>query len=496
MQWKSAVPGKLSGWRNFTVPTAFLLAALVGCGGDATVPVPAKAPQPFAGQKFRIRCENAVVGSEFARRANAWAKRAGAEIVASAAAPTEWDVAIIRPAELGAFVAANEALPIPEALRDASHPLQWSRLLPLSIDRLAGWGTEARAVPLAGEAYVLAYRAERFTDTKAGEDFSRKHGRPLTVPTTWEDFATVAEFFANRGLPSLPSVANDADRLLREFHHVAACYDRPPVTGAAFGELMRDAKSRDASVNQFLAFHHDLQTGEPRLLKPAFLEAAKWLHRTAPCRAPVGTPPVMAVVSLSELAQLQPISSIGVAPLPGTKVSYDAKTGRAMPPADKNKGLNFVPYHGAGGWIGVVRTGRPNPEAAFDLLADLSRLERSAELLSDPALGFGPFRVEHLDQSHETLWQRYGFDAQQTHRLAEAIRYDLDVGLANPAIALRGADQAELMKLLGEQLNRIVTGAVSPEEAMKAADAAWRKADSARPAEALKQERRRSAGLQ
>nr|WP_168219342.1 extracellular solute-binding protein [Limnoglobus roseus] len=447
------------------------------------------------------------------RRAGAWAKKTGATVSFAPPGTPNADIVVIRPTELGAWVAKNDTRKLPDELRDANNPLQWSRYLIVETERLASWAGEAQSIPLAGEAYLIAYRADRLADPKAGQDYSAKFGRPLAPPATWEEFADIAEFFADRGQPSLPSLAEDPERVLREFHFVAACYDRQAIAGTTFTAQMKDGASRDTPISKMLAFHHDIETGQSRLLKPAFVETAKWLPRVARCRmkadgagkadpiaALVSGPAVMAVVSLRELGRLPKDGgaappTIGVAALPGTKVSFDGKDGQPRSAGDNGKGANFIPYFGAEGWLGIVRNSCPDPAAAFDLLSELSRLERSAELLSDPTLGFGPFRAEHLDQAHESIWQRYGFDEKRSRQLADAVRRSVDVGLANPVIAARGPDQADQMAILARELAPVAAGTRSPEEALAAADAAWRKADSTRPPEALKAERRQSAGL-
>lgn len=505
MQWKSSEPSKVSGLGNLTAPIALAVVFLSGCSNGSAPPPATKSRQPFAGAKLKIGCVDPQVALELGRRAAVWSQRTGATATFQPGHPADADVVVIPPRELGAWVAKNDAKPVPEDLRGSTHPLQWSRLLTISSERLAGWGGDARAIPIAGESYVLAYRADKLADPKAVQDYAAKFGRPLVPPATWEEFADVAEFFADRGQPSLPAAAEGPHRFLREFHMVAACYDRLALGGTT-ATAERAESNTDTSAAKMLAFHHDIDTGEPRLLKPAFVEAAKWLKRTARCRATgeggdptaalVSGPAVLAVVSLAELGRLPKTAAavsptIGVAALPGTKVWFDPKDGRPQPPGDKVKGVNYVPYFGEGGWVGVVRTSSANPDAAFDLLADLSGLSRSAELLSDPALGFGPFRAEHLDEAREAIWQRYGFDAERSRQLANAIRHYVGIGLANPVVAPRGADQQNLTRLLADELRK----AASPEDAMKAADAAWRTADAARPPEAVRTERRQGAGL-
>ncbi len=501
MQRNSAFQGKLSDWR---ICTTLLVGILVGCNGDAGPTAVPKVRQVYAEIQLKIGCDDSSIAREIARRAAAWQARTGAIVHVSTV--QDCDIVIVPPGELGARVARRDAIPVPGEIRNSAHALQWSRFLSIWSDRLASWGGEPHGVPLAGECYVLAYRADKFADGAA------KFGRPIAPPATWEDYAELAELFARDGTPSLTALPRDADRALREFHFVAACYDRLSLSGTDFNNLIQNPAIRETSTVSMLSFHHDAVSGEPRLKRPAFAAAAKWYQRTARCRPKTANGDsnpirelksgraVMAIVSLSELGRIEKSDgaadrTIGIAPLPGTKVWLDPAIGEAKPPADQVRGVNFVPYFGGGGWIGVVRSSCQNPEAAFEFLAEVSGLERSTELLSDPALGFGPFRVEHLDQPRETVWQRYGFDVEQSKRLIAAIRHQTGSSLANPAVGLRGSDRADLLRLLAAELAKVADGTATPEKAMADADAAWREADAKRPPDAVKLERRQAAGL-
>src|SRR5262245_2779405 len=136
---------------------------------------------------------------------------------------------------------------------------------------------------------------------------------------------------------------------------------------------------------------------------------------------------VVALLTLAELGRLPRegdtlADRFGLAPLPGTRSWFDPETRTARSPPDQVRGVNYVPYYGSGGWVGIVREKCEAPDAAFDLLAELAGPARSSERLSDPGFGFGPFRSEHLEPQREGVWQRYGLDPDRSKQLAAALR--------------------------------------------------------------------------
>jgi multiple sugar transport system substrate-binding protein len=207
---------------------------------------------------------------------------------------------------------------------------------------------------------------------------------------------------------------------------------------------------------------------------------------------------VVAVLSLAEVGRLPRDEKTGevaarfkLAPLPGTRTYFDAAGQRK--PAERQ--ANYVPYLGSGGWVGVVFKRVPAQEAAWDLLAELASPTAAAARLSDPNLGAGPYRTEHLDESRDQVWLRYGFDAARMRELSAAMRRYVRPEVSNPALVLRTPDQAKLMALLEAEVRRAASGSLAPAEAMKEAQAAWQKLDAAHAHEELVRWRRNAIGL-
>jgi ABC-type glycerol-3-phosphate transport system substrate-binding protein len=181
----------------------------------------------------------------------------------------------------------------------------------------------------------------------------------------------------------------------------------------------------------------------------------------------------------------------GVAPLPGTR-SYFDPTGQ-LKQADRRG--NYVPYLGAGSRVGVVFDRSPHRDAAWDLLADLAGATGSTALLTDPAVGAGPFRTEHLDEGRDELWLGYRFDPERTGQLARAVRQYVSQTTVNPALPLRSPDQGELMAALEAEVRKAAAGQVLPDQAMRQAQAAWEKHDAGRKPDELATWRRNAAGI-
>ncbi|OWK38728.1 extracellular solute-binding protein [Fimbriiglobus ruber] len=481
----------------------------LGCGG-ATAPPPAAggADKPFAGVTLTATCPDETFARELTARCAAWAGRTGAKVVVESkprADAGRGDVVVIRPTEIGAFAAKGDLLPLPSSYQGSGHALQWPRIVDIYQKSLSGWAGEVVALPLAGDGYVLAYRADRFADNAHRAAFQQKHARPLAAPATWEEAAEVAAFFADADKkPSLPPVPADPARLLTEYHQVAACYDRAKVAGGA--------ESADPhATERALSFHIQAETGRPRLSAPGFTAAAAWLHAAVPFRAPLGGPggtdPVyaldqgsaaLAVLSLAEVGRL-PRDPSGVvaarfriANLPGTRTYFDP-TGQRVPAArDAGPQGNFVPYLGSGGWVAGVATGCAAPDAGWDLLAELAGVTASLATIGEPTVGAGPFRIEHLDPA---AWIRYGFDKNRTVDLAQGMRHYLGTDVTNPALALRTPDQAALMAALETEVRAAATGKSDPAAAIARAVDAWTTHDAAQKPEDLTKWRRNAVNL-
>jgi multiple sugar transport system substrate-binding protein len=59
-----------------------------------------------------------------------------------------------------------------------------------------------------GDMFALYYRKDIFEDPKMKEAYQRKFSKPLVVPTTWEDYAQVAQFITDQMAPAVYGAAH------------------------------------------------------------------------------------------------------------------------------------------------------------------------------------------------------------------------------------------------------------------------------------------------
>ncbi len=95
--------------------------------------------------------------------------------------------------------------------------------------------------PDDGDVFVMYYRKDIFGDPKLQEEFKAKHGRDMSVPKTWAEFAEVGQFLTDKLAPNT---------------YGAAFFRQPPYTMFMFQERFRteggkffDADTMKAAIN-------------------------------------------------------------------------------------------------------------------------------------------------------------------------------------------------------------------------------------------------------
>jgi multiple sugar transport system substrate-binding protein len=441
--------------------------------------------RPHAGVVLTAAVSDPADADLLRQLARSWGTRSGAEVrITDVPWDGTTDIGLIRAAEMPRWAEAGQLREGPAALKSANDPYRWDDLIPVYPDRLLTWGQRTYALPVAGEGMVLVYRKDAF-DGKAG--------RPAEPPATWDDLAGYgnAEFRGQKYLPPLPAAA---DRLQAEFFAAAACYDRLAVGRLAPGERIQES---------FFAFQFDPTTGAPRLTARSFEKVADLYRRMQAARSTAADAATafrtgeakVGVLSLAELGQLgaDVAEKLGVAPLPGTRITFDAD-GQEQPTPQGT--VNRVPYVGWGARLGVVSANCADPAAAWDFFADAGLPDRTAlELISAPRWGAGPYRTSQLETKAQPRWYAYGLTANDTERLTSALRDNLGLGVQNYRLRLRTPNQHDLTAALDAELRKTIRGETSPAAALKAANDRWAEIIRRQPAAEWQKQARKSLGL-
>ena len=105
-----------------------------------------------------------------------------------------WDIAFIVTDWIAEAVAAGALLDLAPRMREQpvpDYPAGWAP----SLTRFQSFGDAVYGLPYHDGPECLVYRRDLFADPAAQAAFAEQHGRPLAVPRTWDEFATVARFF-------------------------------------------------------------------------------------------------------------------------------------------------------------------------------------------------------------------------------------------------------------------------------------------------------------
>lgn len=417
---------------------------------------------------------------------------------------------IVPPASLPRWAAADQLLPVPEAISQRGTPFEWNGLLPLYRELLLKWDRKPFGLPIVGESSVCLFRDDLFSLPEWQDKFRVWHEarRQKTkdppclfrAPATWQEFATLAEFFrehhpSGKPGPSLPPLPADSAALDRLYYQVASSFARRAVRP--------DEPQGPDHQDLVFSFHYDLQTGQPRLATPGFVAALDLLRRLQACRAPgtaaqpeqalIQGQAVLAIADAGWLVEVQKQPAlrdkVGAAPVPGSTTYFTPKGEEKV----LTEGFNRVPYLGGAGWLAVVPKTAGNPAAAWHLLADLAGPARSGQIALEPRWGGGPTRQEQVLRER---WDAFALDGPRSRALKDALnRTVVTSALKNPAYCLRLPEEAGHRAILDAGLRRVLLENAESAPILREVVGKWQELDKQRGAETVRVEYRMSLDL-
>jgi multiple sugar transport system substrate-binding protein len=266
------------------------------------------------------------------------------------------------------------------------------------------------ALPDDGDVVLLYYRTDIFSNQDMRADFRRVHGRELAPPATWQEFAQVGGFLA--------------ERLRRDGVYGATYSGDPALAHYLFQERFRDAGGRffdartmratingPAGVEVFTAMRNDNRFMPPGVEKFTFAEnLAVFLGGQAAMT--VSWPPV------GRWAAGYGGDHKALGFVPKSKVA--GKVGYGLPPGGR-------PQLAIGHALGVSSNSR-NKEAAWLFIQWINSEETSLKRVQLPYALRDPFRTSHFaSPEYRSRWPEAEKYLDTLGRAAEIGMLDLSI---------------------------------------------------------------------
>jgi multiple sugar transport system substrate-binding protein len=317
---------------------------------------------------------------------------------------------------------------------------------------------------------MLNYRSDLLNDPTYQEEFEAEYGYPLAPPESWEQYADIAAFFTgkdwdndgapNYGLVELPMRRNHA---WSGFFSRAAGYAKHPDDPAFFfdPETMTPRINTPGFVKALEDWTTALQWGPPDMLSydwaanaQSFVGGRAALNIQWADIGPMSVDPNTSVVA----------GNVGFGVIPGATEVWNPDTEEWETPEAPNK----APFAGFGGWIFVVPTLSPNPDAAMDLATYLGSPEVRVAAATTPGCGVNPNSTEMLDPA---IWVNAGFSEDAAQAYTQAILDSLDH--PNAVFDLRIPGIPEYKDALEIGVTSALVGEATAQEALDQVAAEW-----------------------
>lgn len=436
----------------------------------------------YSGQTLRILVhEKPVMGEPMALNAERFGALTGADVDVTHVAFGDLYQELMTPFLLGEDAydvvvygslwigdVAPYVAPIPQRYLDTPE----LRSVTSTYRQIATWDGRMIQFPIDGDRHYLKYRKSALENPAYQAQFEKAHGKPLTVPTTWQDYDQVARFFSGwdwdgdgeqeYGAAEFTSTAGMM--VFSSFMSRAAPYAKhPDVQGGVFFEL---------------------ETMEPLINTPGFVRALEDMIKARDYWPPKGDQFTVvdeiesfgggqAAMSFTyddstarAMERGSPIATdLGFAPPPGSREVWNRHTGQW----DQFEEPNVVPYI-AWGWTSAVAATSPNQDMAFDYLCFFISDENHNHDLGVGRFGVNPFRRN--DFLSEYYVRQAGWPDTLARDYADALA-SVD-GSPRQLLDLRTPGVNEFMEALVAGISAALHDNVPPQEALDQVAADWR----------------------
>ena len=336
---------------------------------------------------------------------------------------------------------------------------------------VASWDGQMYQFPVDGDRHYLKYRKDVIDNPEYQKKYKADTGRTLKVPTTWKEYGEIAAYFNgwdwdNDGELEYGSaeVMKKDDLMYAAFFSRSASYSKNPRTPGGF--------------------YFDLETMEPLINNPGFVEALDdWVAATK------YVPPGGINFGLGDeinsfgggqtlfsfswddafVAAMEdgsPIKNkVGAAPLPGAEKVWNREDG------SWDIGHNQAPYIVWGGAVGVAGKSK-NQEMALDYLCFFANGANHRADIAICRFGVNPFKKSDFDP--QIYIDHQGWDPLIAKSYAATI-VGMEEFNTNRVFPLRVPGIFQFTSAVAVGTSKALAGQLSSQEALDEVAAEWNK---------------------
>ena len=336
---------------------------------------------------------------------------------------------------------------------------------------VASWDGQMYQFPVDGDRHYLKYRKDVIDNPEYQKKYKADTGRTLKVPTTWKEYGEIAAYFNgwdwdNDGELEYGSaeVMKKDDLMYAAFFSRSASYSKNPRTPGGF--------------------YFDLETMEPLINNPGFVEAlGDWVEATK------YVPPGGINFGLGDeinsfgggqtlfsfswddafVAAMEdgsPIKNkVGAAPLPGAERVWNREDG------SWDIGHNQAPYI-VWGWAVGVAGKSTNQDMAFDYLCFFANGANHRADIAIGRFGVNPFKKSDFDP--QIYIDHQGWDPLIAKSYAATI-VGMEEFNTNRVFPLRVPGVFQFTSAVAVGTSKALAGQLSPQEALDEVAAEWNK---------------------
>lgn len=323
------------------------------------------------------------------------------------------------------------------------------------------------------DGQILYYRRDLFADPLHQGDFKRHYGYDLGVPTTWDQFRDIAQYFNGKDLNGDGSPDHGLSLHLKVgeqsmFHYMS--FSAPFVIGPDNPRLYwfdpRTMQPLIDSPGHVRAL--EVLTELTRFGPKAMLDwdiGHSWDYFLSGRAAMTFTWGNVGGLAQEPGSQIQ--GKTGAAQLPGVMEYYDPIRQVWVKTRSPNRVANVT----GGSWAGVISRESKSPEATYYLLALMANQQKSLVYAARGWDGIDPGRRSHFLPPHGTAkledYLRFGWNDADIRDYLDAFHANFSNPQQLPFLRIPGA--FSYWRALDVHLGEAVNGQLSPADALKAA---------------------------